>query len=106
MFRPMTPKQTLRLMQQSSLMLLEAQRVIAMRMAGMAGAWNVTPSEDTRMVQEKSDAARAAGQAMLKAAAAGGSAGAVALAGLKPVRSRTRANAKRLAARGPKLPTT
>ena len=100
----MTAKPATRLTVQSTLMIAEAQRVIAMRMAGMAGAWNVTSSEDTRMVAEKSDAAMASGQAMLRAAMAGGSGGAVALAGLKPVRAKTRANAGRLAKRGPKLP--
>ena len=104
MFRFMTPKQAARLALQSTLMLAEAQRVIAMRVAGMAGVWDVTPAEDARMVAEKSHAAVASGQAMLRTAMAGGSAGAVALAGLKPVRAKTRANAGRLAKRGPKLP--
>lgn len=102
MFRIMTPKQAMRLTMQSALMMAEAQRVIAMRMAGMAGTWNVTPAEDRLMVQEKAEAAVAAGQAMMRSAMAGGSAGAVALAGLKPVRARTRANAARLTSRGPK----
>lgn len=105
MFRVMTPKQVLRLATQSALMMAEAQRVIAMRLAGMAGSWNVTGDEDTRMVVEKSEAAVASGQAMMRAVLAGGSAGAVALAGLKPVRARTRANAGRLTRSGPKLPT-
>ena len=100
----MTPKQAMRLAMQSSLMLAEAQRVIAMRVAGMAGGWNVTSGEDARMVAEKSEAAMASGQAMIATMLAGGSAGAVALAGLKPVRARTRANASRLTKRGPKLP--
>ena len=106
MFPFMTPKQATRLALQSTLMMAEAQRVIAMRLAGMAGGWNVTSSEDARMVAEKSDAAMASGQAMLRTAMAGGSAGAVALAGLKPVRAKTRANAVRLTKRGPKLPGT
>lgn len=106
MFPFMTQKQAIRLAQSSTLMMAEAQRVMFMRMAGMAGAWNVTPGEDARMVAEKSQAAMASGQAMMKTIMAGGSSGAVALAGLKPVRARTRANAKRLTARGPKLPGT
>lgn len=106
MFRPMTAKQALRLMQQSSMMMIEAQRVIAMRVAGMTGGWNVTPAEDGRMVREKTEAAVASASAMVRTAIAGGSAGAVASAGLKPVRRRTRANARRLALRGPKLPKT
>ena len=106
MFRFMTPKQAMRLVLQSTLMMAEAQRVIAMRMAGMAGGWNVTEGEDARMVAEKSEAAIASGQAMMTTMLAGGSVGAVALAGLKPVRTRTRANASRLTKRGPKLPNT
>ena len=105
MFRMMTPRQLARLAMQSTLMMAEAQRVIVLRMAGMAGTWNVTQGEDARMVAEKSQAAVASGQAMLRASLAGGSAAvaaAVAMAGLKPVR--TRANAGRLAKRGPKLP--
>ena len=104
MFRMMTPRQLARLAMQSTLMMAEAQRVIVLRMAGMAGTWNVTQGEDARMVAEKSQAAVASGQAMLRAALAGGSAAAMAAAGLKPVRARTRANAGRLAKRGPKLP--
>ena len=104
MFRFMTPQQAMRLATQSTLMIIEAQRVIAMRLAGMAGGWKVGADEDSRMVAEKHQAAAAAGQAMIKTAARGGSAGAVALAGLKPVRARTRANNARLTKSGPKLP--
>ena len=104
MFRFMTPKQAMRLATQSTLMLAEAQRVIAMRLAGMSGTWQVGADEDTRMVTEKQQAAIASGQAMIKAAARGGSAAAVALAGLKPIRTRTRANNSRLTKSGPKLP--
>ena len=94
----------MRLATQSTLMMAEAQRVIAMRVAGMAGVWKVSADEDTRMVAEKQQAAIASGQAMIKAAARGGSAGAVALAGMKPVRTRTRANNSRLTKSGPKMP--
>ncbi len=104
MFRFMTPRQAMRLATQSTLMMAEAQRVIAMRVAGMAGGWKVSADEDTRMVAEKQQAAIASGQAMIKAAARGGSAGAVALAGMKPVRTRTRANNSRLTKSGPKMP--
>ena len=83
---------------------LGAPLPIVLRLAGMAGTWNVTQGEDARMVAEKSLAAVASGQAMLRASLAGGSAAAVAAAGRKPVRARTRANAGRLAKRGPKLP--
>ncbi len=100
-----TPKDAIRLMTQSSMMLAEANMVIAMRLMGMGGAWRVTRSENARMVDEKHDAALAAGQAMARAVMAGASPAKVALAGLKPVRARTRANAARLGKRGPKMPS-
>ncbi|MEI6097315.1 MAG: antifreeze protein [Alphaproteobacteria bacterium] len=106
MMRFMTPKQALRLASQSAQMLIEAQRVIALRVAGMGGSWNVAADENIRMVTEKQQAMIAASQAMILATARGGSAGAVALAGLKPLRARTRANAARLTKAGPKLPRT
>ena len=98
----MTPKQAMRLMTESTLMMMEAQRVIAMRLAGMSGKWKVGADEDSRMVTEKHQAVMASGQAMMLAVAQGGSAGTVALAGLKPVRARTRANNSRLTKSGPK----
>lgn len=60
MFRPVTLPQMLQLSMQSSMMLAEANMVIAMRLWGMAGVWRVAPSENTRMVQEKTDALQAA----------------------------------------------
>ncbi len=86
----------------TGMMLGQAQMVIAMRMMGMAGAWNVTPAENKRMVDEKKATAVASGNAMAKAALAGKDPVAVAMAGLQPVARRTKANAKRLAKRGPK----
>jgi hypothetical protein len=87
----------------TGMMLGQANMVIAMRMMGMAGAWNVTPAENKRMVDEKTAAAVASGTAMMKAAMAGKDAVAVANAGLAPIARRTGANAKRLAKRGPKV---
>jgi hypothetical protein len=96
----------MRLSMQMGLMTLEAQRVVAMRVWGMGGLWNVTPDENARMVEEKTNAAAAsvlaAGQAVMRGKSPAG----VALAAMKPVRSKTRANAKRLAKRGPALPKT
>ncbi|WP_151718909.1 antifreeze protein [Gemmobacter serpentinus] len=98
-----TPFQAARLSTQTGVMIAEAQMVIAMRLWGMAGLWNVTPGETLRMVQEKTEAvmqsAALASTAMLR----GRDGGAVALAALQPVRRRTRANLRRLQARGPKL---
>jgi uncharacterized membrane protein len=100
-----TPSEAMRLAMQSGMMLAEANMVIAMRLMGMGGMWRVTPAETARMVKEKTDAAVASGQAMGRAMAAGHGPAKVALAGLKPVRAKTRANASRLAKRGPGKPT-
>lgn len=94
----------IRLSMQSGMMLAEANMVIAMRMFGMAGMWKVSPAENQRMVDEKSAAAMASGAAMAKAVVAGKSPAAVALAGLRPLRAKTRSNAARLSKRGPGTP--
>jgi hypothetical protein len=101
-FNPMT---MLHLSMQTTRMMAEAQMVIAMRLAGMAGGWRVTPDENTRMVQEKSTAMVQSAMAAGRAIAAGASPERVALAALKPVRAKTRANVARLARRGPGAPT-
>ena len=100
-----TPNEAMRLAVQSSMMLAEANMVIAMRMMGMGGLWRVTSGENDRMVQEKTDAAIASGAAMTRAMLAGHSPAKIALAGMKPVRDKTRANASRLAKRGLGAPT-
>lgn len=87
----------------TGMMLGQANMVIAMRMMGMAGGWNVTPAENQRMVDEKTAAAVASGTAMMRAAMAGKGPVAVAEAGLAPVARKTRANAKRLSKLGPKV---
>ena len=51
------PLEMLRLTFEWTRMAAEANRVIAMRLMGMAGTWNVTPSENARMVREKTEAA-------------------------------------------------
>jgi hypothetical protein len=82
-------------------MMAEAQSVIAMRTMGMAGLWNVSPGENARMVAEKGHAMRDAGFAATRAILLGKGPAAVAEAALKPIRRKTRSNAKRLARRGP-----
>ena len=98
-----TPKQAAQLSLHTGLMMAEAQMVIAMRLWGMAGFWNTKPEENLRMVQEKAEAvvqsAARAGTAMMR----GRDGAEVALAALQPVRRRTRANLRRLKARGPKF---
>lgn len=100
-----TPSEAMRLALQSGMMLAEANMVIAMRVMGMGGMWRVPPAENARMLQEKTDAAVASGAAMSRAIMAGQSPAKVALAGMKPVRDKTRANVSRLAKRGLGKPT-
>jgi hypothetical protein len=95
----------LRLSMQTGTMLAQANMVIAMRMWGMAGAWNVTPDENKRMVDEKSTAMVAAGLAAAGAIVRGKGPVDVALAALRPVARKTKANAARLGKRGVKVPS-
>ena len=96
--------QMMRLGQQTTMMLAEAQMVIAMRMMGMAGGWKVGRDENNTMVSEKTAAMLASQQAVGRAMLAGASPQGVALAALKPIRAKTRANARRLSQGGPKIP--
>lgn len=98
-------KDLLRLSLQTGTMLAEANMVIAMRMWGMAGAWNVTPSENKRMVDEKGTAMLASGVAATSAMMQGKGPVDVALAALQPVARKTKANAARLGKRGAKVPS-
>ncbi|WP_298496235.1 antifreeze protein [uncultured Maritimibacter sp.] len=86
---------------QAGLIMAEANMIVAMRLWGMAGLWSVTPFENTRMVREKAAAFQRAAMDAGIAAATGGD---VAKAAMRPIRNTTRANAKRLVKRGPKLP--
>lgn len=87
---------------QSAQMALEAQTVVALRLLGMAGLWAVPHADDMRMVLEKPDAfvrsATAASQAMLS----GKRPDQIATAAIKPLRRKTRANARRLTRAGPR----
>lgn len=85
-------------------MMVEANLVIALRMSGMAGASKMAPQEKSRMLAEKVAAAQASGWAMARATMAGATPAEVAMAGLMPVRRRTRANAKRLTRAAAKAP--
>ncbi len=86
------------------LLAAEAQTVIAMRLLGMGGFWNTTEAENKRMVEEKPTALMRSGWAMWRAALSGRPAEDVLLAGLVPLRRRTRANVRRLSRRGPAIP--
>jgi len=77
-------------------MAVESQRIVALRMMGMAGLVPMRADEPARMVAEKHKALAASGQAMSRAMKAGKSATDVMAAGVKPMRAKTKANAKRL----------
>ena len=93
------PEDMMRLGLKSTVMLAEAQAVMAMRLWGMMGLWPVAPGEDRRMVSEKLQAIQAAQLAAIRAMLRGASPLGVAEAALRPVGRRTRANAKRLSGR-------
>lgn len=81
---------------ETGLMLAEAQIVIGLRMAGLAGLWPLLPDESVRMLTEKVEASHASATAAIQAGMEGATAGEVAMAALAPLRSRTHANARRL----------
>ena len=60
---------------EASKMMVEAQQVIALRMAGMAGIWSMGPHENQRMIDEKVDAMTESAKAVIAAEMAGKSAG-------------------------------
>jgi hypothetical protein len=76
--------------------LAEAQTVIGLRLAGLAGIWPMGRAETEQMVCEKLEAGLDAGNAALRAGMAGASPSDVVMAAMAPVRKKTRANAKRL----------
>lgn len=85
---------------EASLMTLEAQMIIAMRLGGMAGFWNVTKAENNLMGTEKLAAVQASAVAAAAALMLGVNPAGVALAAIKPVRRKTTANVRRLGKRG------
>ncbi len=85
-------------------LMAETQSIVTMRMLGMAGLWSVADSEDSRMVNEKAPAFASSLIAASTAAMRGQRPDQIATAAIKPLRAKTRANAKRLARRGPSRP--
>lgn len=77
-------------------MMAEAQTVVALRVAGMAGFWTLAPGETARMVTEKQAAFAEAALAVASAAASGARPEQVFDAAIRPLGRRTSANAKRL----------
>lgn len=101
--RKTTPFSLMRTATQTSQMMFEAQSIIAMRLMGMAGFWNVGPNEFSGMVLEKSEALASSANAMQRETLAGGSAEDIFNAGAKPMRRKTAANYKRLSRSGVKF---
>lgn len=77
-------------------MLAEAQAVIALRLAGLAGLWTLAPGETARMVTEKQQAFAEAALAVSAAAIEGRPHERLVDAAIRPLGRRTRANARRL----------
>lgn len=105
MFPILSPAEAMRLSIRTAMMMTEAQLVISMRILGMMGMWNIRPTENAKMVSEKIATAQKAGLAMQKTMLRGGSPAQVASAGLSPVARKTQSNVKRLARRGPAVPS-
>lgn len=82
---------------------IEAQTVIALRLAGMAGLWDTPASEMTRMVVEKAEAALGALEASTRAALHGDSPEEVLQAGMTEIGRYTSDNLERLSRLGPAL---
>lgn len=89
---------------QLAMMAAEAQMVISMRLLGMAGMWNVSAGEDRRMVAEKPLAFTRAAMAAWSAAMTGKGPEQIMAASIRPVRRKTRSNARRLGNRAMSRP--
>jgi hypothetical protein len=76
--------------------MVETQMVMAYRVMGMAGLWAVAPGENQRMVAEKGPAFAAAALAASRAAMAGRRPDQIMNAWVRPLRRKTRSNARRL----------
>ncbi len=80
----------------ASKIMAEAQVVIGLRVAGMAGMWPMGQAENDRMLAEKLQAGADAATAVMRSAIAGGSLPDMALAAMRPVGRKTKANLRRL----------
>lgn len=81
---------------EASTLLAEAQMVIGLRLAGLAGLWPMGQAETQRMLSEKLSAGLESAHAALRAGMAGDSLPDVAMAAMKPLRQKTKSNARRL----------
>lgn len=81
---------------EASKIMAEAQVVIGLRVAGMAGFWPMGRAENDRMVSEKMVASVDVAGAVMRSAMAGGSLPDIAIAAMRPVRGKTKSNVRRL----------
>ncbi|KFE35597.1 hypothetical protein [Thioclava atlantica] len=79
---------------------VEAQTVIAIRLAGLAGFWDLPPLEPFQMLSEKPVAAFEATEAATRALINGKGAHGALSASMAKIGRHTNANLKRLSARG------
>lgn len=93
---PLNPFDYWRATLQATQIMADSHTVIALRLTGMAGLWPMGKAENQRMVSEKMSAGTHATRAALRVGLAGGSLPMIAMAAMKPVGLRTRANVKRL----------
>jgi hypothetical protein len=77
-------------------LMAETQFVMAYRTLGMVGLWAVAPGENRRMIAEKGPAFAEAAIAASRAAMTGRRPDEVMGAWIKPLRRKTRSNARRL----------
>jgi hypothetical protein len=77
-------------------LLVETQMVVAYRTMGMIGLWTVGPGESRRMVAEKGPAFTEAAMAAARAAMSGSRPDEIMGAWIRPLRRKTRSNARRL----------
>lgn len=96
MFPAVSNTELMQMSWRNSVMMAEAQAVIAMRVFGMFGLWPVNSGENNRMVSEKIAAVQEGQAAAMRAMMRGGDAAKVSEAAMRPVRRRTKANVKRL----------
>ncbi len=94
------PFSMMRLSHQLAWMSVEAGSVIWMRGLGMMGLWNVSKSENLRMITEKQAAFAEAGRAAFSATWKGETPDAALAAAVKPIRRTTKSNSRRLVRRG------
>jgi hypothetical protein len=80
-------------------LMAETQLVVAYRMLGMAGLWAVSPRENQRMIAEKGPAFTEAAMAASRATMLGRRPDEILGAWVKPLRRKTRSNARRLGRR-------